>query len=135
MDITLKNLQSSIPVPSSKIKAAVSKASKSLKLSKSFSEISIVFVGPARMQSLNKKYLGHDYVTDVITFDLEGAAEIIICSAVAQKNAKAHEVSVVKELLLYAVHGLLHLAGYDDHSLQDIKKIRSKEKQLLEKLI
>ena len=37
-----------------------------------------------------------------------------------------------KELLLYVVHGFLHLAGYDDHSLKDLKQMRLKEKQLME---
>ena len=134
MDITVKNLQSSIPVPVSKIKITDSKVCRSLKLSHSFSEISITFVGTKRMRSVNKKYLGHDYVTDVITFDLEGTAEILICPQVARRNAKAHEAPLAQELLLYVVHGLLHLAGYDDHSPEDIKKIRLKEKQLLENL-
>ncbi len=42
--------------------------------------LSIVFVGTKRMRAINKKYLNHDYVTDVLTFDLgEGQGEIIIC--------------------------------------------------------
>ena len=93
-----------------------------------------MFVGSRRMRTINKKYLGHDYVTDVITFDLEGSAEIIICPQVALSNAKIHGVSISKELLLYVIHGFLHLAGYDDHKPQDIVRMRLKEKQLLGKL-
>ncbi|MBF0490494.1 MAG: rRNA maturation RNase YbeY [Candidatus Omnitrophica bacterium] len=139
MDITVTNLQSSIPVSVSKIKLAAQKAVGELnrrgRACSARTELSIVFVGTKRMRSLNKKYLGHDYVTDVITFDLEGAAEIIICPQVAQQNAKHYKQSVSKELLLYVLHGLLHLAGYEDHRHQDIQQMRSMEQKLLEKVI
>jgi len=94
--------------------------------------LSIVFVGSARMRMLNKKYLKHDYVTDVLTFDLgDKAAEIIICPKVAFSNAKAHQSSTEKEIILYVVHGLLHLAGYDDHEGKDIVQMRQMEIKLL----
>ena len=132
MDITVKNLQRSIPVSLAKTKTTALKACSSLKLLKSFLNVSIVFVAPGRMRSINKKYLGHDYVTDVITFDLgDGNAEILICPQVASANAKIHQEPLTKELLLYVVHGLLHLAGYDDHMPDDIQQMRLKEKKLL----
>lgn len=80
------------------------------------------------MRRINKEYLGHDYVTDVITFD---HGEIIICPAEAVRNAKAFKTTVRRELELYVVHGLLHLAGYDDHSEKDIARMRSMEQELL----
>ena len=86
------------------------------------------------MRNINKQYLNHDYITDVITFDLEQTAEIIICPWVAEKNAKAYDLLVQQELVLYLIHGLLHLAGYNDHNLKDIQRIRSKEQQLLSQL-
>jgi probable rRNA maturation factor len=139
MEIAVKNLQSSIPISVSKIYSAAQKIGKILSVkkgSKSFPKIvSIAFVGTRRMLSINKKYLSHDYVTDVITFDLEDSAEIIICPQVAHQNSKIHNVSVNKEILLYMVHGFLHLAGYDDKSPLDIQRIRLKEKQLLKQLV
>ena len=156
MDITVKNFQSSIPVSISKIKSAARKVVVELNgrglINQTPTDISIVFVGSRRMRTINKKYLGHDYVTDVITFSLGGEtpplrkgsvgaglpgpmAEIIICPKIAKQNAKAYGVPVAQELLLYVIHGLLHLAGYDDHTPQDIKQMRLKEKELLEKLI
>jgi rRNA maturation RNase YbeY len=94
--------------------------------------LSIVFVGTARMRSLNRKYLKHDYVTDVLTFDLgEGSGEIIICPQVARTNAKAHQTSTENEIILYVIHGILHLAGYDDHSPKDILEMRRMENELL----
>ena len=84
------------------------------------------------MRAINKKYLGHDYVTDVLTFDLgEGQGEIIICPRVAAAQALAHQSSTEKEIILYLIHGILHLAGFDDHFAKDILKMRSMEKELL----
>ena len=135
MDITVKNLQSKFPVLSSQIKTAALKVCKDLALVGHKSAISIVFVGAKRMRRINKTYLGHDYVTDVVTFDLGDTGEIIICPSVAYKNAKDYGVSVQQEHLLYVVHGLLHLAGFNDHKPKDIQRMRLKEKQLLDRLI
>ncbi|MEI7997917.1 MAG: rRNA maturation RNase YbeY [Candidatus Omnitrophota bacterium] len=133
MDITVKNLQSKILIPSSRIQSIALKACGYLRLPKSKFEISITFVGQQRMRKINKTYLNHDFVTDVITFDLIETAEIVICPFEAQKNAKIYGVSNEGELILYVVHGLLHLAGYDDHAPEDIKRMRSKEKEILER--
>jgi probable rRNA maturation factor len=129
MQISITNLQRLIPIPVSKINAAAASASKKLKLK--HKEIVIVFTGSQRMRSINKKFLGHDYVTDVITFD---HGEIVICPSVAQSNAKRFKTSVDKELILYVIHGLLHLAGYDDHSPKDIAAMRAMEEKLLPNL-
>ncbi len=133
MNIAVTNLQNRIPIPSSKINAVVPRVCKILRLK--HQEISIVFVGEKRMRSLNKKFLGHDYVTDVITFDLELSGEIIICPQAASQNAKNQGQSLKEEILLYVIHGLLHLAGYDDHHPKDIKNMRQQEQVLLKKIL
>ncbi len=88
-------------------------------------------VGPKHMQTINQLYLGHDYVTDVLTFDLTDTAEIVICPSMATKNAKTYGNSVNREILLYVIHGLLHLSGYDDHTPKDIQRMRLTEERLL----
>jgi probable rRNA maturation factor len=135
MDITVKNLQSKIPIPVSRIKTTAEKAVRQLKQTEAIAMLSIVFVGPQRMRTINRTYLGHDYVTDVITFNLEEAGEIIVCPEVAQKNAKRYKNSTSQELLLYVIHGILHLSGYDDHKPSDIQKIRFMEQELLKKVL
>ena len=137
MDIRVKNLQSKITVSVSKLQSAAQNIVKLLsKDQKPFpAGVSIAFVGSQRMRSINRKFLGHDYVTDVITFDLEDSAEIIICPMVAKQNAKAYNMSISKELLLYVVHGFLHLAGFDDHTPKDIEQMRLKENYILQKLV
>src|SRR5271156_1034607 len=90
MEITLKNLQKKIPIPRAQIlKAAKKSRDRHYFLLKKVVSVptflSIVFVGAKRMRAINKKYLKHDYATDVLTFDLgEGMAEIIICPGTAR---------------------------------------------------
>ncbi len=127
IQISIINLQRKVPIPVSKIKSGARKAAHMVKLNNA--ELSIVCIGPQRMRRVNREYLGHDYVTDVITFD---HGEIIICPAVAVRNAKLYRSTLQKELLLYAVHGILHLAGYDDHAPADIRVMRAQEQKILE---
>ena len=91
-------------------------------------ELSIVFVGVARMRSINKKFLKHDCVTDVITFN---HGEIVICPSVAFYNAHRHGISYAKEILLYVIHGILHLAGFNYKGPCEIKIMRQMEQKLL----
>jgi probable rRNA maturation factor len=94
--------------------------------------LSIVFVGTKRMRAINKKYLKHDDLTDVLSFDLgEGLSEIIICPQVASAQAKTHHTSIEGEIILYVVHGILHLVGFDDHKPKDILHMRRMEEKLL----
>ncbi len=84
------------------------------------------------MRSLNRRFLGHDYATDVLTFQMgRDCADIIICPHVAAKNAKRHGTSTGDEIILYVIHGLLHLAGYEDHAPKDILKMRQMEVEML----
>ena len=130
MEITLKNLQKKILLPKLRIIKSAKAAFR--KLDFVLDDLSIVFVGAKRMRSVNREYLKHDYVTDVLTFDLgEGMGEIIICPEVAVANAKVHRTTIDHEIILYVIHGILHLAGYDDHTAQDILQMRRMEKELL----
>jgi probable rRNA maturation factor len=84
-------------------------------------EISIAIVTDARMHELNRQYLEHDYPTDVLSFvladdkrakSLEG--EIIASSDYAAREAPRYGWTADDELLLYIIHGCLHLVGHDD---------------------
>lgn len=80
----------------------------------------------------------HDFATDVLTFDWKEKAsafdidgEIIISVQTAKRNALEYDASVHGEILLYMIHGILHLCGFNDKSLSDVKRMRDKEKQLM----
>lgn len=87
-------------------------------------QLEIVILGTASIARLNRQWLGHEGPTDVIAFDVgEGlpretgqvVGQINACWPVACKEAARRGHPAQSELLLYVVHGLLHLLGYDDH--------------------
>ena len=108
--------------------------------------VSIVLVTPARMARLNAMHLRHEGTTDVITYDWRGqatlgpaeeetpVAEIFICPQVAREYARRLGTDASRELLLYAVHGLLHLAGEDDLDEASRRSMRAAESRVMSAL-
>ena len=99
-------------------------------------EISVVFCSDPYILSVNQQYLGHDYYTDIITFDYcEGSVlsgDLIISIDTVRANAAEYgAASFEEELSRVIVHGVLHLIGYDDHSPADQKQMRQKENEAL----
>ena len=74
-------------------------------------EINVIFVSDARIAAIHRQYMSVEGPTDVITF---GHGEIVISVETAERQAKTFDSSCEHELRLYCVHGLLHLAGFDD---------------------
>ncbi|MEN9362026.1 MAG: Endoribonuclease YbeY [Verrucomicrobiota bacterium] len=113
-----------------------------------FLEIPIVLMGDKAMAEFNWKHLRHEGPTDVITFDYladwqEGLdeedepfvpGEIYISLDTASREAAERQRSLSDELLLYIVHGLLHLRGYDDHDPRDRRLMRAAERRSLASL-
>lgn len=80
-------------------------------------EINIVLMNNEDIQQLNRKYLNHDYPTDVISFKYDDkplSGEIYIGAEVAKEQSSEFKVSLTNELMRLAVHGTLHLIGYED---------------------
>jgi len=82
--------------------------------------LSITFVGRAAISRLNRRYLGHEGATDVISFGLERVSkrdavlgDIYICVEVARENARRQRIAAGEELLRLVVHGTLHILGHD----------------------
>ena len=84
---------------------------------------------------MNVRYLGHEYYTDIITFDYcEGdtlSGDLFISIDTVRDNAAFYGASFETELDRVIVHGLLHLIGYDDHTEEDRKTMRAKEDEAL----
>jgi probable rRNA maturation factor len=83
--------------------------------------ISIALVDDATIHRLNRQYLSHDYATDVLSFVLDQTAdllegEIVVSGETAVSQAGHYQWSPADELLLYVIHGVLHLVGFDDHT-------------------
>ena len=89
------------------------------------------YVSTDQIQSLNNKFLNHDYVTDVLAFDYcegsELSAEVFICQSEVEKNAKELSQSIENETLRVLCHALFHLCGYNDKTHKDQALMRTKE--------
>lgn len=94
-------------------------------------QISIIFCSDNYILDVNQKYLGHDYFTDIITFDYcEGdrlSGDLFISIDSVRENALEYGSTFEEELNRVMVHGVLHLIGYDDHTEDDITMMRKKE--------
>ena len=103
---------------------------------KQLGDISIIFCSDNYLLDVNKKYLQHNYYTDIITFDYcEGnrlSGDLFISVDSVRLNAAEYGSSFEDELNRVIVHGLLHLMGYDDHSDEDITQMRAKENACLQ---
>ena len=102
---------------------------------KKIGEIGYMFVNDEKILEVNNQYLGHDYYTDIITFDYsEGKVlngDIYISLDTVFTNADKFGRPYDEELHRVIVHGLLHLIGYDDHTEEDVKQMRQKENYYL----
>ncbi len=102
--------------------------------------LSIAVVDDATIQAINRRHLGHDWPTDVISFLLSEpgdallAGELIVSAEMAATTAAETEVPPWDELALYVVHGLLHLCGYDDLAPDDRDAMRRREGEVLARL-
>ena len=98
-------------------------------------QISIIFCSDNYILDINQRYLQHDYFTDIITFDYceddRLSGDLFISVDSVRENAIEYGTSFNDELNRVMVHGILHLIGYDDHSDEDIKQMRSKENYYL----
>ncbi len=94
-------------------------------------DISIIFCSDNYILDINRRYLGHDYFTDIITFDYcEGdrlSGDLFISVDSVRENSVEYGTEFKDELNRVIVHGILHLIGYDDHTEEDVKVMRSKE--------
>lgn len=106
--------------------------------------LSLCVVDDQAIRVLNARFLGRDEATDVLAFPLEdgrepaGSApeerllgEIVVSAEKAIAEARRRRIPVARELALYAVHGVLHLLGYDDHTPAQCRRMRRAERAAL----
>lgn len=109
-------------------------------------ELSITFVDKSEIQEINKMYRDKDKITDVISFALEEdepdidmsefniprvLGDIIICTDVAQEQSESYGHSFERELGFLALHGFLHLLGYDHMNEEDEKEMFGRQDAIL----
>ena len=128
--IHITNDQAKVPVPSSKVRRlAVQIIGKK--------NLSIAFVTNAAIRKINRRFLKHDFATDVISFPLGSdlLGELVISAEYAVSEAAKRKIPVEEELLRYVAHGILHLLGYDDHRPADKARMWARQERELRKIL
>jgi probable rRNA maturation factor len=104
-------------------------------------DISVAVVNASTMRRLNRSFLGHDYVTDVLSFVYQRNArqktllgEIVVCADQAWKMASRQTWLGSDELVLYVIHGVLHLIGYNDDTAVAQRRMRAAERKFVRAL-
>ena len=101
-------------------------------------DLNYVFCDDEYLLQMNKQYLGHDYYTDIITFDSREDAlskrldgDIFISVDTVRANGEEYGEGFEREIMRVIAHGLLHLIGFDDHTAAQQKKMREAENSAL----
>ncbi len=107
--------------------------------------VSVLVTNNKEIRALNKKFLKHDYATDVISFEpgseylvgkeADYLGDVVVSVDMAQFVAKDLGIPWRTELARYLVHGTLHLLGYDDHAAADREKMFRRQEDILEKIL
>lgn len=98
-------------------------------------QIGIVLVDDAMIAKLNAQYHATPGPTDILSFDYgEGQGELVISTEHAVAQAKRFRTTPAREVILYIVHGILHLHGYNDLAKRDRQRMRTAERRLMSSL-
>ena len=130
MDVEIANQQATLTVDESRLR----RVAQSILSDAGYTEgtLSLAVVDDSTIHELNVRHLQHDYPTDVLSFALEDEpprleAEVIVSADTACTNAAEYGWAAEDELLLYVVHGTLHLAGHRDKADEDTMAMRAAE--------
>ena len=128
--IYLTNEQKKVPIPAAKVRRLAAQI-----LGKR--NLSVAFVTNAAIRKINRRFLNHDFATDVISFPLDSdlVGELVISAEYAVWEAAKRKIPVEEELLRYVAHGVLHLLGYDDHRPADRKRMWARQERELRRIL
>lgn len=99
--------------------------------------LNVVYLNDASLLELNIEHLNHDYYTDILTFDLRDndnshlLADIYISVDRVKSNSAKYSVTFEQELKRVIIHGILHLMGYNDKTLQEKNEMKNMEDHYL----
>ncbi|MBI2482723.1 rRNA maturation RNase YbeY [Candidatus Uhrbacteria bacterium] len=123
------------------LRSCVMHVLRSTKQARASGELSVAFVGPQRMRTVNRQYHGEDRVTDVLAFpgeSREGSedfGEILICPSHVRAQAERAGEPFRRELLRVFVHGMLHLLGYDHATPSDAERMFGVQEEIIRKQV
>ncbi|MCP4364672.1 MAG: rRNA maturation RNase YbeY [Planctomycetes bacterium] len=141
MKISISNLQDAYPIKKNRVRDVVRdilrREGAGIDVNVDVDvELSIAFVDKEEITRLNEKFLGHKGPTDVLSFPMDTnggrlSGEVVVCPPVAVEFAAESKTDVEGEIMLYVVHGVLHLLGYTDSNEKSAKKMHRLEKEIL----
>jgi probable rRNA maturation factor len=143
MEVWVTNLQHKVAIETGFIREVVTAA---LRLEGYLQppDVSVALVDDAYIRVLNREYRGVDLPTDVLAFPMEmvdgvrsdpALGDIVISLERAREQARQFKHPIRREVALLAVHGVLHLLGYEDDTESGASAMWSKQKHLLEKIL
>jgi rRNA maturation RNase YbeY len=98
-------------------------------------DLNFVFTGDAKLLEINREFLKHEYLTDVIAFENNDGdkinGEVYISIETVKRNSGLYSVRMKDEVIRVMIHGILHLCGYDDKSERLRKKMIQKQEFLV----
>ena len=135
--VSLANEQDAHPVDADRLQAAARSVLEDSGYTSA--AISVAVVDDATIHELNRRYLKHDWPTDVLSFVLDQQdghleGEVVISADTAAAAAVEAGWSAAAEQLLYVIHGTLHLIGWGDQSADETAEMRAAEKKYLDQL-
>jgi probable rRNA maturation factor len=101
-------------------------------------DLTVILASNHTIRRLHKTYMNDASITDVLTFPIDTddagkvqSGEVYICVSEARRQARSRNIPMQNELLLYALHGMLHLLGHDDRTAADYRKMHRAEDKIL----
>jgi probable rRNA maturation factor len=137
ISVAIANRQRSMSLCGARLRQAVRAALAGTSVRKA--QISLAVVNDRTIARLNRQFLSHEGPTDVLSFLLEQRpgwleGEVVVSAETARREAPHYGWQPQDELLLYVVHGALHLAGHDDRSAAGRARMQARELAVLEEL-
>lgn len=133
MSIVVRNLNKKHRLNEKFIKKLTADILKILRKPRS-AELEIIFLSDSAIRLLNRRYKGRNISTDVLSFELGELGEVIISSDTALRNSRIFNTSFEEEIVLYIIHGILHLFGYDDETAGAKNRMSKKENGIRERI-
>ena len=97
-------------------------------------EVSLLLTDEREIAQIHHRHLGRRSGTDVLSFDLDGRAEVVVSVERARRQARRMGHTIRAEIALYITHGILHLCGHDDEAPRSRRRMRAAEEQILTSL-
>ncbi len=135
--IEVCNRQDSLAIDPQRLEQAIAAVLEGERIGRA--EISLAVVTDGEIHELNRRFLAHDEATDVLSFPLDQRddwleGEIVVSADTAVDRSAEFRWSAAEELILYVIHGTLHLVGYRDKAAEDRARMRQQERHYLTRM-